>query len=108
MVSSRMKRQSNTGLLTQLDNFDQDIIIGNTMKDRQENATVNKGTTDQEITVGISDSNPTANKNLVNVKTLKSCINERINREMGNIVDTVEERFLEAILTAIDNINQSI
>ena len=40
----------------------------------------------------------------MNVKTLERCFNERIDREMSNIVDTVEDRIQNAILTAIDNI----
>ena len=40
----------------------------------------------------------------MNVKTLERCFNERIDREMNNIVDTVEDRIQNAILTAIDNI----
>ena len=40
----------------------------------------------------------------MNVKTLERCFNERIDREMDNIVDTVEDRIQNEILTAIDNI----
>ena len=40
----------------------------------------------------------------MNVKTLERCFNERIGREMSNIVDTIEDRIQNAILTAIDNI----
>ena len=40
----------------------------------------------------------------MNVETLKRCFNERIDKEMSNIVDTVEDRLQNAILTAIDNI----
>ena len=40
----------------------------------------------------------------MNVKTLERCFNEKIDREMSNIVDTVEDRIQNAILTAIDNI----
>ena len=38
------------------------------------------------------------------VKTLERCFNERIDRELSNFVDTVEDRILNAILTAIDSI----
>ena len=41
---------------------------------------------------------------MVNVTTLERCFNERNDREMSNIVDTVEVRIKNAILTAIDNI----
>ena len=57
MVSTRKKRQSNKRLRSQLNYFDQDIIIGNAMGDRQENATFNEGTVDQGFTAGNSDSN---------------------------------------------------
>ena len=40
----------------------------------------------------------------MNVKTLERCFNERVDREMNNIVDTVEDRIQNAILTAIYNI----
>ena len=41
---------------------------------------------------------------MVNVETLERCFTERIDREVGNIVDTVEDRIQNALLTAIDNI----
>ena len=40
----------------------------------------------------------------MSVKTLERCFNERIDREMSNIVDTVEDRIQNAISTAFDNI----
>ena len=104
MVSTRKKRQSNKRLLSQLDDFDQDIIIGNVAGDRQESVMVNEGTNDQDFTVSTSNISPTVNENALNVETLERCFNERIDREMNNIVDTVENRIQNAILTAIDNI----
>ena len=104
MVSTRKKKQSNRRLLSQLDGFVQDIIIGNTASERQENTIVNEGTGDQDFTVGTSGNNLMVNENTVNVKTLKRRFNERIDRKMGNIVDTVQDRIQNAILTAIDNI----
>ena len=103
MVSTRKKKQSNRRLLSQLDDFDQDIIIGNSVSDRQENATVNEGNGDQVFTVGNPGSNSAANKNLVKVKTLEICFNEGIDREMDNIVDTVGGRIQNSIFTAIDS-----
>ena len=104
MVSTRKKRQSNKRLLSQLDDFDQDMFIGNAASDRQESVMVNEGTNDQDFTVSTSNVSPTVNENTLNVKTLEKCFNERIDREMSNIVDTVEDRIQNAILTAIDNI----
>ena len=104
MVSTRKKRQSNKRLLSQLDDFDQDMIIRNTASERQESVVVNEGTNDQDFTVGTSNVSSIVNENALEVKTLERCFNERIDREMSNIVDTVEDRIQNAILTAIDNI----
>ena len=104
MVSTRKKRQSNRRLLSQLEDFDQDMIIGNAVSERQEKAVVNEGTNDRDFTVGISNNDSDINGNAMRVKTLERCFNERIDREMNNIVDTVEDRIQNAILTAIDNI----
>ena len=104
MVSTRNKRQSRRRLLSQLDDFDQDMINGNTASERQENVVVNEGTNDRDFTGSDSSNNAAVNVNTVNVKTLERCFNERIDREMNNIVDTVEDRIQNAILTAIENI----
>ena len=104
MVSTRKKRQSSRRLLSQLDDFDQDMIIGNTSSERQGNVMVNKGTKDRDFTVSISSDNTAVNESAVNVNTLERCFNERIDREMSNIVDTVEDRIQNAIFTAFDNL----
>ena len=104
MVSTRKKRQSNKRLLSQLDDFDQDMIIGNAVSERQENAVVNEGTNDRDFTVSTSNNDSVINESTVNVKTLERCFNETIDREMSNIIDTVEDRIQNAILTAIENI----
>ena len=103
MVSTGKKRQSNRKQPSQLDDFDQDIIIGNAASGRQEKLTVNEGTNDPDFTVGTSSSNLAANENTVNVKTLERCFVERIDEEMSNTVDAVEDRIQNAILTAIDS-----
>ena len=104
MVSTRKKRQSSKTLLSQLDDFDQDVIIGNTTSERRENVVVNGGVDDQNFTGGTSNVSSIVNENALNVKTLERCFNERIDREMSSIVDTVEDRIQNAILVAIDNI----
>ena len=104
MVSIRKERQSSRRLLSQLDDFDRDVIIGNTANERQGSVEVNEGTNYQDFTVGTSNVSSIVNENALNIKTLERCFNERIDREMGNIVDTVEDRIQNAILTAIDNI----
>ena len=104
MVSTRKKRQSNERLLSQLDDFDQDVIIGNAVSERQEDTVVNEGTNNRDFTVGTSNDSSIVNGNAMSVKTLERCFNERIDKEMSNIVDTVEDRVQNAILAAIDNI----
>ena len=104
MVSTSKKRQSNRRFLSQSDDFDQDMIIGNAVSERQENTVVNEGTNDRDFTNGTSSNDPIVNANAMSVKNLERCFNERIDREMNNIVDTVEDRIRNAILTAIDRI----
>ena len=104
MVSTRKKTQSNKRLLSQLDDFEQDVFIGNAASERQHNVVLNEGTNDQDFTVGTSNVSSIVAKNALNIKTLERCFNERIDRETNNIVDTVEDKIQSAILTAIDNI----
>ena len=104
MVSTRKKRQSNRRLLSQLNDFDQDMIIGNAFSERQENTVVIEGTNDRVLTVVTSSNTITVNESTVNMKTLERCFNERIDREMNNIADTVEDRIQNGNLTAFDNI----
>ena len=104
MVSTCKKRQSNRRLFSQLDDFDQDIVIGNAAIEKRENFMVNEGTNDRDFSVGTFSKNLTTNEITVNMKTLERCFNERIDREVSNIVDTVENKIQNAILTAIDNI----
>ena len=80
------------------------MVIGNAANERQENIVVNDGTKDRDFTGGTSSHNTATNESVVNVKTLERYFTKRIDREMSNIVDTVEDRIQNAILTAIDSI----
>ena len=104
MVSTRKKKQSNRRLLSQLDDFDQDMIIGNAATERQENIVVSEDTNDRDFTVGTSSNNIAINESTVIVKTLERCFNDKIDREMSNFVDTVENRRRKTLLTTIENI----
>ena len=70
MVSTRKRSQSKRRLLTQLNDSGQNNIIGNTVSNSQEKATINESTVDQEVTVNNSASSAAANEKLVNVKIL--------------------------------------
>ena len=89
MVSTRKKKQSNGRILNQVDDIDQDIVIANTVSDRQEHTTVNEATGAKDFTVGNVEHNSTVNENMVNVRTLERWFIETIDREMIDIVDTV-------------------
>ena len=71
MVSTRKKRQSSRSLLSHLDAFDQHMIIGHAVSERQENTVVNEGTNDRDFTVGTSSKNSVVNENAMSVKTLE-------------------------------------
>ena len=51
MVSIHTKKQSNKRLLSQLDDFDRHMIVGNAVSERQENAVVNEGTNYRDFSV---------------------------------------------------------
>ena len=104
MVSTHKKKQSNRRLMIQLDDFERDLIIVNTASERPENNVVDEGTNDHDFNVGTSSDNLVTNENMVNVKTLERCFNEKIDKETSNTLDTVEERIQNVILTAIDSI----
>ena len=78
MVSTRKKTQSNRRLLSQLDDFDRDMIIGNAVSETQENAVVIEGTNDRDFTVGTSNKDSVIKGNAMSVKTLERRFNERI------------------------------
>ena len=80
------------------------MIIGNAVSERQGNTVVNEDTNDRDFTVGTSNNSSVVNGNAMSVKTLERCFNEKIDREISNIIDRVEDRIQNAILTAIDNI----
>ena len=65
---------------------------------------VNEGNNDRDFTVGTSSNNTAVSESTVNVETLEKCFNERIDREMGNFVNTVEDKIQNAFLIAIDNL----
>ena len=95
-------KASNRKILSQLDEFDQDINIESAANDRQGKLYSMKSTGDTNFTVGIFDL--LYNENIKKVKTLKKCFVERIAREMSNYVETVKDRIQYASLTTIDGI----
>ena len=78
MVSTRKKRQSNKRLLGQLDDFDQDIVVGNAASERQENILVNEGTNDRDFTAGTVIDNSAVTGNAMNVKTWKGVLTKEL------------------------------
>ena len=78
--------------------------MGNAANNRQQNVVVNEGTTDHEFSVSNTGISLTTNEILVDMQAFERCFNEKIDRQTGNIVDTVEERIQKTILTPIDKI----
>ena len=104
MVSTRMKTQQHGLFLRHLDDFEQDVFFGDAANSGQQKFVVKNGTNDREVTVSNSGSISTTRMNTVNVQTMEKCFNEKNDSEVGNTVDTVEDRIQNAIWTAIDNI----
>ena len=99
-VSTRKKRQSTRRLLSQLNDFDYDVTIGNAMSDRQGNVAVYEGTLDQKFAAKGTSSNLTSDESFVITENWEKCFIERITGEMSKIVDVVGDRTQNAILTA--------
>ena len=78
MVSTRKKRQSNKRLLSQLDEFDRDMIIGNAVSERQESVVVNEGTDDRDFTVGTSNNHSVFSGNAMSVKLWKGVLTKEL------------------------------
>ena len=77
--------------------------IGNAVSERLENTMAKEGTYAQGFTIGTSSNNSVVNGNVMKMKTSERCLNERIDREMSNIVDRVEDKIQNATLAASDN-----
>ena len=98
------EKLSKRRFLSQLENPDRDIIIERQHSKRQaENVVVKEDAVDHELTADNSCSNLPSNKTLVYVKTLEKCFKERIDEEMGNMLDTVKDGIQNAISTEIDS-----
>ena len=80
------------------------MVIGNAASYKQENTVVNEGTKNRDFTVSTSSNDIAINEDKGKMKTLERCFNDRFDREMSNIVDTVEDKIQKAIMPAIDNI----
>ena len=77
------------------------MVIGKAASEKQENIVANESTNDGDFTVGTSSNSTGINESVVNLKALEMCFKERIDREMSNIVDKVEDRIQNAVLTAL-------
>ena len=62
------------------------------------------GSAYRELTVKDNASSPATSVNAMNVQMWERCLSDSLDREMGNIVETVENRIQNAVLTAMDNI----
>ena len=80
------------------------MVIGDATSERQENNVVNEDTNDRDFAAGTSSNNSAFNGNAMNVKTLDRSFNEKIDRELSDFVDRVEDKIQKTSLTAIDNI----
>ena len=69
VVSTCSEKQQNIKLLSQLDDLDQTVFIGDAMSNRRQTAVVNIGLADREYTGNYKNSSPIANENAVVVQT---------------------------------------
>ena len=70
MFSTRKKRRQNGWLLSQLDDFDQDVIFGDTASSKRQTVKVNSGPSDNQLAVNNNVSISVTNENTMEVRTL--------------------------------------
>ena len=68
-MSIHKKKQQNCWLISQLDDFDQNNIIGDAVSSKRQIFIVNNGLADREFTVSHNDSSVVANENAVEIQT---------------------------------------
>ena len=90
MVWTPKKKQQNKKVFSQLEHFEQDVIMADAMGSARQNAVVNNGLADWEFNVKNKNSSAVANENVVDVETLKRNFSCRSTKEMSNVVETVE------------------
>ena len=78
MVFTRKKRQTNKRFLSQLDDFEQDMNIGNAVSERQDNVVVDEGTNDRDFTVSNSSNNTAVNESAMSVKLWKGVLRKKL------------------------------
>ena len=91
MISTQKRRQQNRRLLSQFDDFDQGVITDEAENRGRQSLVGNNGPIDRESTVDSNDGVPETNENKVNVQKLERSLTDRIDRELKNIADTVED-----------------
>ena len=98
------KTLRNRRLVSQKDNFGQDYIFGVAESSGKQNVVVTSGPADQQFTFKNNDRIPTTKEKTANGQTSEGSVTDRIDKEKCIIVETVEDRFQNALLTAIDDI----
>ena len=95
MVSTRKKIQQKERLLSQLDVFDQDDIIGKIASVGIQDVEMDSGKVDPKITVKNNGMEST-NENVNNIQTLERSFTNGTRKEMGNYVIKVEDSIQKA------------
>ena len=101
---ARKKKTANRKFLSQLVDFDQDFVIGDAVSCERQNDVVNNSLADREFSFKFNDHLAVTIENTVVVQTMLITLTARTAREMGNAVETVEDRIQNAILAAMDNV----
>ena len=103
LLSTRKKNQQSKRLLSQSDDFDQDVFIGDTVSSGRQDSVLHNRQSDWELTINNNNSPSIANENAMDVQMLEKNITDGITREKSNVVETVEGMIQNAILSAMDN-----
>ena len=103
MISTRKKKQHNRKLPNHLDDFGRDVFFGHLVSKGRQNVRLNRAAVDRHSTVINKNYKIALTKeNAVVVQTFESSISESVAKEVSNVVQTVQDRFQNAVLAASD------
>ena len=98
MVSTQRKEEQNRRFFSQLFDFDQDVFLGDEVKNESQNLEVNDSPASRGRTVNNKDRIASTNENTTDDQTLWRNLTDRIAKEMSYVVETVEDRIQNHIL----------
>ena len=102
MLSNRKnKEQQNRKKLSHINNFDQEFSIVDAASGEGRNVEVDDRQIDREFTINTNNSMAVAIESTLDIQTLETSLIDRIAREVSCVVEKIENRSQNAVLTSM-------